>query len=162
PGGADAPARTPAVERGKAGGAGWYLGRSPSGTNAQQLVTVTARTPHLPGGGDVSQTLGDLERKLRELEQALASSAPEATPPATAPPPPAPPSAAAPPPPADPPAPRADADRLIAEARARLGGLGEQVDELLRFREQLRRTARELEEEYARVLARIGAPASPA
>jgi hypothetical protein len=66
-------------------------------------------------------------------------------------------------PPAAPPAASGtgDPDRLIAEARARLGGLGGQVDELLRFRESLQRTARELEDEYSRVLARIGAPAEP-
>jgi len=134
---------------------------SPSGTNALQLVTVTARTPHQPGGGDVSQTLADLERKLRDLEEALATSTPGAAPSASPPPPP-PPAYAPPPPPPAPPPPRPDADRLIADARARLGGLNEQVDELLRFREQLHRTARELEAEYARVLARIAAPGATA
>jgi hypothetical protein len=113
---------------------------------------VTARTPYPAGGGDVSSTLGDLERKLRELERELSGTAARSAPaPApVAPTPPAPtyttPSAVQ------------DADLLIAQARARLGSLDGQVDELLRFREQLHRTARELEEEYSRVLARIGAP----
>jgi hypothetical protein len=128
---------------------------------------VTARTPYQAGGGDVSATLGELERKLRELEQELnatarpddgvpapaASTALAEAPAATPTPTPAPPAPA--------PAGR-DADALIAQARARLGTLDGQVDELLRFREQLHRTARELEDEYSRVLARIGAPAAPA
>jgi hypothetical protein len=125
---------------------------------------VTARTPYQAGGGDVSTTLGELERKLRELEQELnAAARPDngttASVPAPTPAAPTPPPAAA-----STPAPVAsgrDADALIAQARARLGTLDGQVDELLRFREQLHRTARELEDEYSRVLARIGAPATP-
>lgn len=114
---------------------------------------MTARTPYQAGGGDVSATLSELERKLRELERELNATArsADAAPPA--------PPAAEPTPPPAPPAP--DADTLIAQARARLGTLDSQVDELLRFREQLQRTARELEEEYSRVLERIGAPATP-
>jgi chromosome segregation ATPase len=88
---------------------------------------VTAGTPHEPGGGDVSSILGELERRLRRLEAELTSAAPNG----------------------------ADADRLLAEARARLRELTGQVDELLRFREQLHRTARELEAEYGRLLERI-------
>jgi hypothetical protein len=144
---------------------------------------VTARTPHHPGGGDVSQTLDELERKLRQLEQELASTSPrlvgavsvsdlpdpvplaDAAPTAVPEPVPAPAPMVEPTPPAPRPAAlESDPDRLIAEARARLGGpggLGGQVDELLRFREQLQRTARELEDEYSRVLARIGAPVEP-
>ncbi|MCW3006724.1 MAG: hypothetical protein JWP17_1350, partial [Solirubrobacterales bacterium] len=131
---------------------------------------MTARTPHSPGGGDVSETLGELERKLRQLETELAStgSRPSVTP---APEPETPAASAAIPAATstiDEPAPTGasraatgmgDPDRLIAEARARLGGLSGQVDELLRFRESLQRTARQLEDEYNRVLARIGAPA---
>jgi hypothetical protein len=147
--------------------------RIPKGLNASNAGLVTARTPHEHGGGDVSKTLSELERKLLELERELASTGPrpsesapwvrasESGPDAEA-------ESAAPPPeaPAPPPAPRratgvGDADRLVAEARARLGGLSGQVDELLRFREQLHRTARELEDEYSRVLARIGAPPPP-
>jgi hypothetical protein len=136
---------------------------------------MTARTPYQAGGGDVSATLGELERKLRELEQELnaaarpangaAAAMPEPASAAPSAPAPQPPSAPTPAPtpapaPAPTPAPQGrDADALIAQARARLGG---QVDELLRFREQLHRTARELEDEYSRVLARIGAPATPA
>ena len=131
---------------------------------------MTARTPYQPGGGDVSATLGELERKLRALEQELNATArpgngvpatpqPDATPAADAPAP-----AESTPAwtPTSAPPPGRDADTLIAQARARLGTLDSQVDELLRFREQLQRTARELEEEYSRVLARIGAPASAA
>ncbi|MEZ5120369.1 MAG: hypothetical protein R2736_02130 [Solirubrobacterales bacterium] len=151
---------------------------------------MTARTPYGPGGANVSATLSDLERKLRRLEAELTAGAPDTAPappfetspappfetsPAPpveaepAPPlrtPPAPPFETTPAPPTDvtPPRPATgmgDADRLLAEARARLGGLTGQVDELLRFREQLQRTARELEAEYSRVLERIGAPAAP-
>ena len=128
---------------------------------------VTARTPYGPGGESVSTTLSELERKLRRLEAELTPAPPfEAEP---APPfetTPAPPLGTAPAPPTGTAPPRpatgmGDADRLLAEARARLGGLTGQVDELLRFREQLQRTARELEAEYSRVLERIGAPAAP-
>lgn len=128
---------------------------------------VTARSPHEHGGGDVSATLSELERKLRELERELATAGGEpqagATPPRDEPAPPAPAPAPAPPEaePAPPPAATGmgEADRLVAEARARLGGLGTQVDDLLRFRDQLQRSARALEEEYGRLLERIGAPA---
>jgi hypothetical protein len=134
---------------------------------------VTARTPYQAGGGDVSTTLGELERKLRELEQELnttarpADAAPAApsvtTSEAAGPSQRAAPSAPPAPAPAAPPAAATgrDADAMIAQARARLGTLDGQVDELLRFREQLQRTARELEDEYSRVLARIGAPTAP-
>jgi hypothetical protein len=93
---------------------------------------------------DVSQTLDALERKLRELESELGAAPPPAPPP--------PPGSA---PPAPPPA----------------GGLDElarQIDDLGRFREQLVRIGRELEDEYAKVLSRIEsreaapAPAPPA
>ncbi|HEU4655948.1 MAG TPA: hypothetical protein VFR97_00400 [Capillimicrobium sp.] len=124
---------------------------------------MTARTPNEPGGGDVSETLSELERKLRELELQLSSTGPrpdngrpsgaaprrEPSAPSPAPSPAVPPAR---------PAAAADPDRLLAEARARLSGVGGQVDELLRFREQLQRTARELEDEYSRLLVRIGAP----
>ncbi len=121
---------------------------------------MTARTPYQAGGVDVSVTLGELERKLRELEQELnatARPAPGGAASATPSVPSVPPAPAAPAP-----VPAPDADALIAQARARLGTLDGQVDELLRFREQLHRTARELEDEYSRVLSRIGAPAAPA
>jgi hypothetical protein len=102
---------------------------------------------------DVAATLDELERKLRELEAELQITAvPAARPAPTAPPPP-------PPPPAEPPPapePRPDAaERLVADARSRLRALGDQIDGLLSFREDLERIARELDEEYARTLGRL-------
>ena len=82
----------------------------------------------MPGLTDVSQTLDALERKLRDLERELG-----APPPAGAP--------------AAPAAPSAGAGGLDELAR--------QIDDLARFREQLQRVGRELEEEYARVIARL-------
>lgn len=149
---------------------------NPGGTISTPTAAglVTARTPYGPGGANVSTTLSELERKLRRLEAELTAGAPDTAPAPrfeTTPAPPveaepAPPFETTPAPPTDvtPPRPATgmgDADRLLAEARARLGGLTGQVDELLRFREQLQRTARELEAEYSRVLERIGAPAAP-
>lgn len=157
---------------------------NPGGTISTPTAAglVTARTPYGPGGANVSATLSELERKLRRLEAELTAGAPDTAqappfetspaPPVEAEPapplrtPPAPPFETTPASPTDvtPPRPATgmgDADRLLAEARARLGGLTGQVDELLRFREQLQRTARELEAEYSRVLERIGAPAAP-
>jgi hypothetical protein len=85
---------------------------------------------------DVSTTLDELERKLRDLERELGAVAPAP--------------AVAPPPVVGPDAP----------------GLREEVDELGVFRERLARTARELEQEYARVLGRLrelaGAEEEPA
>jgi hypothetical protein len=87
---------------------------------------------------DVSETLDALERKLRELESELGA------PPAA----PGPPPAAGPAPPPPPP--------------AGLDELARQIDDLGRFREQLLRIGRELEDEYARVLARLEGPAAAA
>lgn len=142
---------------------------------------MSAGTSSDHGGGDASDTLSALERKLRDLERELASvgadggprAAAPAMPPApmAAPAPVAPPPAAAvapPPPVAAPHAPSArqppapDAGELVGAAREQLGGLSSQIDELLSFRDALQRSARELDEEYARVLARIGAPAQAA
>jgi hypothetical protein len=86
---------------------------------------------------DVSQTLDALERKLRELESELGAAPPPAPPPPPGAPPPAPPPA---------------------------GGLDElarQIDDLGRFREQLVRIGRELEDEYAKVLSRVEAEPPP-
>src|SRR4051812_41000285 len=85
---------------------------------------------------DVSETLDALERKLRELESELGSSALD--------PPPAAPRTGAPPPPAG----------------GHLDDLARQIDDLSRFREQLQRIGGELEDEYARVIARLGGPAA--
>lgn len=114
-------------------------------------------------GGDVAQTLDELERKLRELEHEL--SAAERGPVAPEPPP-------LVDPPARPVEPAWEPPRLTPaevrpvteQARERLGILAAEVDELARFREQLRTTARELEAEYARLLTRLGTaePAAPA
>jgi hypothetical protein len=86
---------------------------------------------------DVSATLDALERKLRDLERELAG---VAAPPAVAP----------------------------APAPSRGEGLEElaaDVDDLGRYRERLAHAQRELEEDYARMLARlealVGAPAPP-
>jgi hypothetical protein len=86
--------------------------------------------------GDVQHTLNELERRLRELQAELA--APAAAPqaekapePVEPPPPPAPP----------PPAPR--------------GPLQDQLDELLRFRDQLAAAASQLVEDYTRLLEQL-------
>jgi hypothetical protein len=95
-------------------------------------------------GEDVQSTLNELERKLRELQSELA--APEALQaPAAEPPPPPPP----PPPPA-------------------AGAIEAQLEELLRFRDQLTEAATKLVEDYSRLLEQISraageapAPAAP-
>jgi outer membrane protein TolC len=77
--------------------------------------------------GDMQSTFNELERKLRELEAELrsATAAPE-------PPPPAP-----PPPPPPPPVPERSTESLVSDARERVGGLHDQLEELLHFRDQL-------------------------
>jgi hypothetical protein len=84
---------------------------------------------------DVSETLDALEHKLRELESELGAPVAPAPPPAGGPP--------APPP------------------RAGLDELARQIDDLGRFREQLVRIGRELEDEYARVLSQVEEQAPP-
>src|SRR6478609_4251351 len=94
-------------------------------------------------GGDVQDTLNELERKLRELQAEL-SPAPPAPPAAEPPPespPPMPPYRPPVPPPAPPPAPA--------------GGLQDQLDELLRFRDQLTDAATKLVEDYSRILEQL-------
>jgi hypothetical protein len=91
-------------------------------------------------GGDVQDTLNELERKLRELQAELHA------PPAGAPPmppyrSPAPQEPPAPPPPPPPPAPAS--------------GLQDQLDELLRFRDQLSEAATKLVEDYSRILEQL-------
>jgi hypothetical protein len=95
-------------------------------------------------GEDVQSTLNELERKLRELQSELA--APEAV---------GPPPAAEPPPPPPPPPPAA-------------GAIEAQLEELLRFRDQLTEAATKLVEDYSRLLEQISraageapAPAAP-
>src|SRR4051812_37220996 len=88
---------------------------------------------------DLSETLDALERKLRDLESELG--APSLPPPGAAP--------AASPPAGPPPA-------------SGLEDLARQIDDLSRFRDQLQRIGRELEDEYARVMARLGAAEAPA
>jgi hypothetical protein len=97
----------------------------------------------------MQSTFNELERKLRELEAELRS--------ATAPAPPQPPPAPdpPPPPPPPPPAPERSAESLVADARARVGGLHDQLEELLRFRDQLAEAATALVEDYSRVLEQI-------
>jgi hypothetical protein len=76
---------------------------------------------------DLSETLEALERRLRDLERELGAPAPAA--PSVAPPP--------------------------VSTGGGLDDLARQVDDLGRFRAQLERVGRELEEEYARVMARL-------
>jgi hypothetical protein len=80
---------------------------------------------------DLPETLEALERKLRDLERELGAPAPAT--PASAP---------------------------AVSTGGGLDDLARQVDDLGRFRAQLERVGRELEEEYARVLARLQADAS--
>jgi hypothetical protein len=91
-------------------------------------------------GGDVQDTLNELERKLRELQAEL-SPAPPAAEPTLEGPPPMPPYRPPVPPPAPPPAPA--------------GGLQDQLDELLRFRDQLTDAATKLVEDYSRILEQL-------
>lgn len=104
--------------------------------------------------GDVQATLSELERKLRELEAELQAVGVPAPPPEPAPEPPPP-----PPPPPMPeyraPAKEASAGQLVQDARERAGGLHDQLDELLRFRDQLADAATALVEDYSRVLEQI-------
>jgi hypothetical protein len=92
---------------------------------------------------DLSETLDALERKLRDLESELGA-------PSLGAPPPPPPGAPVAPRPAGPP------------PAAGLEDLARQIDDLSRFRDQLQRIGRELEDEYARVMARLGAAEAPA
>jgi hypothetical protein len=88
--------------------------------------------------GDVQQTLNELERKLRELQAELrAPEVPETH--AQEPPPPAP--EPEPPPPPPPPAPH--------------NPLQDQLDELLRFRDQLTAAANQLVEDYTRLVEQL-------
>jgi hypothetical protein len=91
-------------------------------------------------GGDVQDTLNELERKLRELQAEL-SPAPPAAEPTLEGPPPMPPYRPPVPSPAPPPAPA--------------GGLQDQLDELLRFRDQLTDAATKLVEDYSRILEQL-------
>jgi hypothetical protein len=98
--------------------------------------------------GDVQSSLNELERKLRELQAELGGPTPPAQEESDAPAPPPmppyrPPAPPEPPPPAPPPAPEP------------AGGLQAQLDELLRFRDQLAEAAKALVEDYSRVLEQI-------
>jgi hypothetical protein len=94
-------------------------------------------------GGDVQDTLNELERKLRELQAELSPPAPSAAAPEPPPegPPPMPPYHHPVPPPPPPP--------------ATAGGLQDQLDELLRFRDQLTEAATKLVEDYSRILEQL-------
>jgi hypothetical protein len=97
-------------------------------------------------GGDVQDTLNELERKLRELQAELSPPAPAAPEPPPAPglpegPPPMPPYRPPVPPPEPPP--------------ATAGGLQDQLNELLRFRDQLTEAATKLVEDYSRILEQL-------
>jgi hypothetical protein len=90
-------------------------------------------------GGDVQDTLNELERRLRELQAELTA---PGSPQPPAGPPPMPPyrHPVAPPEPPRPPAP---------------SGLQDQLDELLRFRDQLSEAATRLVEDYSRILEQL-------
>jgi hypothetical protein len=90
-------------------------------------------------GGDVQDTLNELERKLRELQAELTVPAPSEPAAPAAGPPPMPPYRA-PVPQAPPPPP---------------SGLQDQLDELLRFRDQLSEAASKLVEDYSRIIEQI-------
>src|SRR4051795_9108010 len=96
-------------------------------------------------GGDVNETLNELERRLRDLQEQLQpSAAAPPMPPYRAPVPQEPP----PPPPPRP------------------SGLQDQLDELLRFRDQLSEAATKLVEDYSRIIEQVSrvageVPASP-
>jgi len=91
--------------------------------------------------GDVQQTLNELERKLRELQAELRAPAAEA-PRVDEQPPAEPPRAEEPPPPPPPPAPARNP-------------LQDQLDELLRFRDQLTEAANRLVEDYTRLVEQL-------
>jgi hypothetical protein len=93
-------------------------------------------------GGDVQDTLNELERKLRELQAELTAPAPSEPAGPAAGPPPMPPYRAAPAPQAPPPPPPPS-------------GLQDQLDELLRFRDQLSEAASKLVEDYSRIIEQI-------
>lgn len=137
--------------------------------------------------GDVQSTLSELERKLKELERDLQSVGQFDAPAEPAPrlaedpgratslseaaplagpsdfggpgPSPVPSTVATHAPPVAPAPPLADPDaaRIVQDARDRIGDLHGQLDELLRFREELVSTANRLVEEYSRVLASLQA-----
>jgi hypothetical protein len=99
-------------------------------------------------GGDVQDTLNELERRLRELQSELtmpaAHEAPAAPKAPAGGPPPMPPYRHPVPPPAEP-----------APPPAPPSGLQDQLDELLRFRDQLSEAATRLVEDYSRILEQL-------
>src|SRR3954453_17028580 len=95
---------------------------------------------------DVTSTLADLERRLVELERELSSVAGAAADPVPVAPP------VAPPPPPVAPPPAVTPTQGVESMRA-------EVDELMRFREQLEATARDLVAEYDKVVTKVTAPA---
>jgi DNA-binding transcriptional MocR family regulator len=111
---------------------------------------------------ETAQTLGELERKLSELERELAAVGggnsrlvDEAVQPTSAVPRPVPsaPVVAAPPPPPTPPPPPAPAPTPAMRTPAPSARPG--ADELLRFRERLEQTAAELTRDYDELLGRL-------
>lgn len=133
--------------------------------------------------GDLASTLSDLERKLKDLERELADAgsmkpSPTDVRPGAAGPPPATPGdpaqhdvvvpppasvAAAPLPPTvlrDPAHALRDpaAGQMVADAEQSFGVLHHQLDELVRFREQLESATRQLTEDYDRLLQSLRRP----
>jgi hypothetical protein len=139
----------------------------------------------MTGHGDISSTLSDLERKLKDLEQELAGVGAEPGCEAGAPASAATPLVAAPAPDVVAPAPRAPAyeslhdvvipapspapvplgdpaaGQLVADARQSPSAVHDQLGDLVRFREQLERSTRELMDEYTRLLDALQVPAPP-
>jgi len=97
-------------------------------------------------GGDVQDTLNELERKLRELQAELTVPAPSEPAAPVAGPPPMPPYRAPVPQAPEPPP----------------SGLQDQLDELLRFRDQLSEAASKLVEDYSRIIEQISRVAADA
>jgi DNA-binding transcriptional MocR family regulator len=114
---------------------------------------------------EVAKTLGELERKLLELERTLGSigrgeetngETARAAVPSAAPPPPAPPvDAPAPPPTAPPSAAPPSAGRLVDETVERGQTPPAGAEELLRFRDRLERSTHELTHDYDALLGRL-------
>lgn len=132
--------------------------------------------PNGPPSGDVQSSLGALEGKLRELQDALSGVSGTELPPAHLAP--APPLSPPPSPPSPVPVParsgvearvhdvlaeaEAEAVRIVEDARARAAALSDQIDELVGLRDGLHFSARALLDEWEGALARAAGGATRA